>query len=100
MEQIMTRLKTLAFAAIPAAAALALPPAASVAQPASPLAQVEAHLQAVGTMTASFSQTDKRGQTLSGLMTLKRPGRVRFEYQRGTPFLIVADGKRLAMIDY
>jgi outer membrane lipoprotein-sorting protein len=99
MEPFMSRLKTLAFAAIPAAAVFALAPA-SQAQPASPLAQVEAHLQAVGTMTANFSQTDKRGQTLSGVMTLKRPGRVRFEYQRGTPFLIVADGKRLAMIDY
>jgi outer membrane lipoprotein-sorting protein len=101
MEPFMSRLKTLAFAAIPAVAAFTLPPAASLAQTAaSPLAQVEAHLQAVATMTANFSQTDKRGQTLTGLMTLKRPGRVRFEYQRGTPFLIVADGKRLAMIDY
>jgi outer membrane lipoprotein-sorting protein len=99
MEPFMSRLKTLAFAAVPAAAAFAVAPA-SVAQTASPLAQVEAHLQAVATMTANFSQTDKRGQTLSGVMTLKRPGHVRFEYQRGTPFLIVADGKRLAMIDY
>lgn len=96
----MPRLKTLAFAALPAAAALALPPAALLAQPASPLAQVEAHLQAVQTMTASFSQTDRRGRTLTGTMTLKRPGRVRFEYQKGTPFLVVADGKRLAMVDY
>ena len=96
----MPRLKTLAFAAIPAAAALALPQAAVVAQASSPLAQVQSHLAAVGSMTANFSQTDKRGQTLTGTMTLKRPGRVRFEYQRGTPFLVVADGKRLAMIDY
>jgi outer membrane lipoprotein-sorting protein len=96
----MSRLKTLALAAIPAAAALALPQAPVVAQAASPLAQVQSHLAAVGSMTASFSQTDKRGQTLTGTMTLKRPGRVRFEYQRGTPFLVVADGKRLAMIDY
>ncbi|MBV8686673.1 MAG: outer membrane lipoprotein carrier protein LolA [Alphaproteobacteria bacterium] len=96
----MTRFRTLALASIPAAAALALPPAALLAQDASPLTQVQAHLRAVGTMTAGFSQTDKRGRTLTGTMTLKRPGRVRFEYQRGTPFLIVADGKRLAMIDY
>jgi len=96
----MSRLKTVALAAIPAAAALALPQAAVVAQESSPLAQVQSHLAAVGSMTANFSQTDKRGQTLTGTMTLKRPGRVRFEYQRGTPFLVVADGKRLAMIDY
>jgi outer membrane lipoprotein-sorting protein len=94
----MSRLKTLALLVAPVVAASAA--AALPAQEASPIAQVEAHLQAVQTMTANFAQTDKRGQTLSGVMTLKRPGRVRFEYQRGTPFLVVADGKRLAMVDY
>ena len=91
----MSRLKTLAL--VPAIA-FALPQAA-VAQPA-PLAQVSAHLQAVDTMTANFSQTDRRGQVLSGVLTLKRPGRLRFQYQKGVPMLIVADGKRLAMVDY
>lgn len=91
----MSRLKTLAF--LPAIV-LALPQAAT-AQPA-PLAQVSAHLQAVDTMTANFSQTDRRGQVLSGVLTLKRPGKLRFQYQRGVPMLVVADGKRLSMIDY
>jgi outer membrane lipoprotein-sorting protein len=91
----MPRLKTLAF--VPAII-LALPQAA-IAQPA-PLAQVTAHLQAVDTMTANFSQTDRRGQVLSGVLTLKRPGKLRFQYQKGVPMLIVADGKRLSMIDY
>src|SRR4051812_15693223 len=96
----MVRLKTLALAALPAAAAIALPQAAAVAQPGSPLAQVQAHLRAVDTMVAGFSQTDKRGQTLTGTLTMKRPGRIRFEYQKGVPLLIVADGKALTMIDY
>jgi len=91
----MSRLKTLAF--VPALA-FALPQAA-VAQPA-PLAQVTAHLQAVDTMTANFSQTDRRGQVLNGVLTLKRPGRLRFQYQQGVPMLIVADGKRLSVVDY
>src|SRR3954471_19053543 len=91
----MSRLKTLAL--VPAIA-FALPQAA-VAQPA-PLAQVSAHLQAVDTMTANFTQTDRRGQVLSGVLTLKRPGKLRFQYQQGVPMLIVADGKRLSMIDY
>src|SRR6185437_8641224 len=73
--------------------AFALPQAA-VAQPA-PLAQVTAHLQAVDTMTANFSQTDRRGQVLNGVLTLKRPGRLRFQYQQGVPMLIVADGQSL-----
>jgi outer membrane lipoprotein-sorting protein len=91
----MSRLKTLAF--IPAIV-LALPQPAA-AQPA-PLAQVTAHLKAVDTMTANFSQTDRRGQVLNGVLTLKRPGKLRFQYQPGVPMLIVADGKRLSMVDY
>lgn len=97
----MLRLKTLALAAAPlGAAAFVLSPAPVVAQAASPLAQVQSHLKAVSTMTANFTQTDRRGQTLSGALTLKRPGKVRFQYQKGVPMLIVADGKRLNMIDY
>jgi outer membrane lipoprotein-sorting protein len=95
----MLRLKTLALAAVPLAAAAAVPQAAA-AQAASPLNQVSAHLRAVNTMTANFAQTDRRGQTLNGAVTLKRPGKIRFQYQRGVSMLIVADGRRLNMIDY
>jgi outer membrane lipoprotein-sorting protein len=91
----MSRLKTLAF--VPALV-LCLPQPAA-AQPA-PLAQVTAHLRAVDTMTANFSQTDRRGQVLSGVLTLKRPGKLRFQYQPGVPMLVVADGKRLSVVDY
>ena len=34
------------------------------------------------------------------MLTLKRPGRIRFQYQQGVPLLIVSDGKALTMIDY
>jgi outer membrane lipoprotein-sorting protein len=91
----MSRLKMLAF--VPAIV-LAFPHAVA-AEPA-PLAQVQAHLRAVDTMTADFSQTDRRGQVLNGVLTLKRPGRLRFQYQKGVPMLVVADGKRLSVIDY
>jgi outer membrane lipoprotein-sorting protein len=64
------------------------------------MAKVVAHMQAVGTMTATFTQTDRNGQSLSGKLLLKRPGHVRFEYQKDVPLLIVADGKALTMIDY
>ena len=95
----MPRIKTLALAAAPLAAALALPPAV-IAQAGSPLAQVTTHLKSVDTMTAAFSQTDRRGRTLNGTLTMKRPGKVRFQYQKGVPLLIVGDGKALTMIDY
>ena len=93
----MSRLKTLAFA-IPLAAALAAP-AAVVAQGGSSLAQVSSHLRAVDTMTANFSLSDRRG-VLNGTITLKRPGKIRFQYQKGVPLLIVGDGKALNVIDY
>lgn len=65
-----------------------------------PLAQVSQHLRAVNTMTANFTQTDRAGKSLTGVLTLKRPGRIRFQYQQGVPLLIVGDGRALTMIDY
>jgi outer membrane lipoprotein-sorting protein len=88
-------------------AALLLAPTALIAltpssaqQQSDKMARVVAHMKAVGTMTASFTQTDRNGQTLTGKLLLKRPGHVRFEYQKDVPLLIVADGKALTMVDY
>jgi outer membrane lipoprotein-sorting protein len=64
------------------------------------MARVVTHMKAVGTMTASFTQTDRNGGNLSGKLLLKRPGHVRFEYQKNVPLLIVGDGSALTMIDY
>jgi len=94
----MKRLAALALIAAPIVAATPLA-APAVAQTA-PLAQVRRHLDTVDTMIADFTQTDRRGQTVTGAVTLKRPGRIRFEYQKGVPMLIVGDGKALTMIDY
>ncbi len=81
-----------------------LAPLAALAAPAlaqqSDLALVEAHLRGVQTMTASFAQTDRSGKTLTGALTLKRPGRIRFQYGQNVPILIVADGKSLWFVDY
>ena len=94
----MKRLAALALFAAPLSLSLASAPV--LAQAATPLAQVQAHLRAVETMTAEFSQTDRRGRTLNGTLLLKRPGKIRFQYGRGVPLLIVGDGKALNMIDY
>lgn len=83
------------------AMALAAPMLVSAApQVPGELAQVQSHLQSVSSMTASFSQTDRNNRTLTGTMTLKRPGKIRFQYQKGVPQLIVADGRSLYFIDY
>ena len=96
----MLRMKTLAFAAAPLAAVALLPQAPVLAQAGAPLDQVATHLRGLSSMTANFAQTDRRGQTLNGTVTLKRPGKIRFQYQPGVSMLIVADGRRLNMIDY
>src|SRR3546814_15974420 len=64
------------------------------------LAAVSAHLKAMKTMTADFSQTGQNGQTLTGKLTLARPGKIRFQYQPGVPLLVVSDGRTLTMVDY
>ena len=78
--------------------------APSLAQPVSPqladLAAVQTHLRAVTTMTADFAQTDRTGKTLTGELKLKRPGKIRFQYQPGVPILIVGDGNSLWFLDY
>ena len=51
-------------------------------------------------MKADFTQTDRNGQRVNGMLTLKRPGRIRFQYAPGIPMLIVSDGKSLTMVDY
>lgn len=81
--------------------ALVAMPATAQQQPAAAdLARVSAHLRAITTLVADFAQTDRNGQTLTGTLTLKQPGKIRFQYQKGVPLLIVGDGKALTMIDY
>lgn len=76
------------------------PLALIAAVPSGDLALVQKHLQAVESMTASFTQTDRAGKVLTGTLTLKKPGRIRFQYEKGVPILIVGDGKSLWFLDY
>jgi outer membrane lipoprotein-sorting protein len=73
---------------------------AVLAQPANPLRQVEQSLAATQSMTARFTQTDGRGRTLAGDLSLKRPGKIRFEFARGANMLLVGDGRNLTFVDY
>ena len=84
-------------------ALLAVPALVSAAPATAPLADlslVQTHLKAVESMTASFSQTDRSGKVLTGVLTLKKPGKIRFQYEKGVPILIVGDGKSLWFLDY
>jgi len=92
----MTFTTRLARALLPAAILVAAPAAAADSPD---LVRLKAHLTAVQTMTANFTQTDAKGRTDTGTLQLKRPGRVRFEYSGGD-LLLVADGSKLSFLDY
>lgn len=96
--------------ALIAGAAMMFPTLAAVAVPApaapkpaaqqDDLARVQNYIRSVTTMTANFTQTDRRGQVETGKLLWKQPGQIRFEYAGNAPMLIVADGKSLHLIDY
>lgn len=85
-----------ALAPVAAIALLAVPAPAATGD----LAKVEAHLNAAQSMTANFVQTDSKNRQLTGTLSLKRPGRIRFEYGRGANMLLVGNGKTLTFVDY
>ena len=97
----MHRLTALALAAAPIAltTSAVLAPAPVAAQQ-DALAQVQRHLQAVNTMRANFIETNRAGQSVRGEMSMKRPGRIRFEYEEGVNMLVVSDGRALTFVDY
>ena len=86
-------------ALVPAVALVAFASPAS-ASPASDLRAVESHLAQTQSLVSSFTQTDAKGRQLTGTLSLKRPGKIRFEYGRGANMLLVANGKTLSFIDY
>jgi outer membrane lipoprotein-sorting protein len=93
-----------ALAALVVSVPPSIQPAIAQSQPApagqGALDQAVAALRGISTLRADFVQTDRNGQRVNGVMTLKRPGRIRFQYQQGVPMLIVSDGSALTMIDY
>ena len=106
MPKVLSRLKKPVSAALAGALAL-VAPAALVITPAQPVAAAEgdldravAALRGISTMRADFTQTDRSGQTVSGVLTLKRPGKIRFQYQQDVSLLVVSNGKSLYLVDY
>jgi outer membrane lipoprotein-sorting protein len=101
----MNRMKSLivAFAGAAASAALVVSapaPLAAQEAPSGDLANAITALRAISTMRADFVQTGRGGQRIKGVLSLKRPGRIRFQYERGIPFLIVSNGSALTFVDY
>lgn len=92
-------------AALVGALAVAVPttalvlPAAPAAAQAEQLDQVVTALRSITTMRADFTQTDRNGQVVRGVMTLKAP-RVRFEYEPSARMTVVSNGRSLTVVDY
>jgi outer membrane lipoprotein-sorting protein len=89
----------LALGAFPAPAPFAPAPLAAQAS-SSDLDRVVGALRGISTMQADFTQTDRQGGTTGGVMTLKRPGKIRFDYGKKSDFLVVSNGKSLYVVDY
>lgn len=93
-----------AFAALVVSAPLAVAPVAQAqaTKPGVPpqLTEAVAALRGISTMRANFTQTDRNGQSMNGVITLQRPGKIRFQYAPGIPLLVVSDGSALTMVDY
>lgn len=101
------RLRILAVAGIVAGLAMAAGDAAAAIAPGLALdadAQAQLHriedsLNAVRTVRSAFQQNASNGETAQGQLYLKRPGRLRVEYQPPVPILVVADGSFLVYYD-
>ncbi|MFN5782037.1 MAG: LolA family protein [Novosphingobium sp.] len=91
--------RSFASAAVSAALVVSAP-APVAAQASADLAGAVTALRAISTMRADFVQAEPNGQRVKGVLTLKRPGRIRFQYEKGVPILIVSDGSALTFIDY
>ena len=63
------------------------------------LAQIEAYLNGIHTLKARFLQVGPDGRTTRGTAWLERPGRMRFEYDKPTPLLLVAGNGMLVFHD-
>ena len=90
-------------AALPAAYAVAAPRGSAAASlSAEDRAVVNAassYLQNLTTARGRFVQTDPNGAVSQGTFYLKRPGKVRFEYDAPSRLLVVADGSNINISD-
>lgn len=55
------------------------------------------HFSSVPTMSGEFVQFGPNGEQTAGEFLLKRPGKIRFNYENPSPITVVSNGKTLAV---
>ena len=63
------------------------------------IAQAESYLNGIESMQARFVQISSNGAYAEGSLFIRRPGRLRFEYDPPVPILLIADGVNLLYYD-
>lgn len=64
------------------------------------LVRISTYLNSLSTIVANFTQVAPDGSISSGKFYLKRPGKMRWQYDPPTPILMVASGRVLVYYDY
>lgn len=80
-----------------AGAALAQSGTQTGAQPG--VAELEKYFNSLRTLQGRFVQTNPSGQIVQGTLSIRRPGRMRFEYDPPSQLKIVADGTQVTLWD-
>jgi outer membrane lipoprotein-sorting protein len=87
------------------AACLALAFAVSGAEAQAPaqgqasIPEVERYVNSIRSLQARFVQNNPNGSVVQGTLYLRKPGRMRFEYDRPSQLKIVADGTQVTLWD-
>lgn len=63
------------------------------------IAGINEYLNGIETLRARFVQVAPSGQFVEGLMSMSRPGRLRFDYDDPSPIRVIADGTTVAIED-
>jgi outer membrane lipoprotein-sorting protein len=61
--------------------------------------EVEKYFNAIKTLQARFVQTNPNGSVVQGTLYVRRPGRLRFQYDAPSQLKVVADGVQVTMWD-
>jgi len=78
---------------------LSVPEEVAPAEAEDSLEAVEGYLNEIDSLQGRFVQTTSRGGRSEGDFALRRPGRIRFDYDAPEPTLLVADGMNFVIYD-